>query len=126
MFSYVGPEGGAGDSLSRLGALQEYVADTQPYLHSKNLVLLAAKAGTYASSRPNPDNIWSEVGPLAARLTNLYRASRFDENRPSLADLVGRVTDFNGVGEISPTGSISWSDATRFKRLAGTVGYPGS
>jgi hypothetical protein len=125
VFFYVGPQGGAGDSLSRLGALQERVADTQPYLRSNNLVLLAAKPGTFASSRPNPDNIWSEVGPLAARLTNLYRASHFDESRPSLADLVGRVTDFNGVGEVSPTGSISWSDATRFKQLAGTVGYPG-
>jgi hypothetical protein len=126
IFFYAGPGGGAGDSLSRLGTLQEHVADTQPYLHSKNLVLLAAKPGTYASSRPSPDNTWSEVGPLAARLTNLYRASRFDEDRPSLADLVGRVTDFNGVGEISPTGSISWSDSTQFKQLAGTVSYPGS
>jgi hypothetical protein len=106
--------------------LQEHVADTQPYLHSTNLVLLAAKPGTYASSRQNPDNTWSEVGPLAARLTNLYRASRFDSDRPSLADLVGRVTDFNGVGEISPTGSITWSDSTQFKQLAGTVVYPGN
>jgi hypothetical protein len=126
VFFYVGPEGGAGNSLSRLGTLQEHVADTQPYLHSKNLVLLAAKPGTYASSRPNPDNTWVEVGPLAARLTNLYRASRFDGDRPSLADLVGRVTDFNGVGEISPTGSISWSDSTEFRELAGQISYPGS
>jgi hypothetical protein len=126
VFFYVGSEGGAGGSLSRLGTLQEHVADTQPYLHSKNLVLLAAKPGTYASSRPSPDNTWSEVGPLAARLTNLYRASRFDQDRPSLADLLGRVTDFNGVGEIAPTGSISWSDSTQFKQLARTVSYPGS
>jgi hypothetical protein len=102
------------------------VADTQPYLHSKNLVVLAAKPGTYANSRQDPDNSWSEVGPMAARLTNLYRASHFDQDRPSLADLVARVTDFNGVGEISPTGSISWSDPTEFKQLAGKVSYPGS
>jgi hypothetical protein len=87
--------------------------------------LLAAKPGTYAMSRPNPDNTWSEVGPLAARLTHLYRASRFDADRPSLADLIGRVTDLNGVGEISATGSISWSDSAQFKQLARTVGYPG-
>ena len=99
---FVGPNGDAGSALSRLGDLQEHVADSQPYLHSTNLVLLAAKPGTYAMSRPNPDNTWSEVGPLAARLTNLYRASRFDADRPTLADLIGRVTDFNSVGEISP------------------------
>lgn len=106
-------------------AQQRYPAGGTAYLRSTNLVLLAAKPGTYASSRQNPDNTWSEVGPLAARLTNLYRASRFDADRPSLADLVGRVTDFNGVGEISPTGSISWSNSTQFKQLAGTVSYPG-
>lgn len=107
-----------------MDTLPQHVADTQRYLRSKNLVLLAAKPGTYASSRPNPDNTWSEVGPLAARLVNLYRVSRYDEERLSLADLVRRVTDFNGVAEISPTGSISWSDATQFERLAGTVSYP--
>jgi len=126
VFFFAGPNGDAGSSLSRLGDLQEHVADSQPYLHSTNLVLLAAKPGTYAISRPNPDNTWSEVGPLAARLTNLYRASRFDADRPTLADLVGRVTDFNGVGEISASGSISWSDSTQFKQLAQTVAYPGN
>ena len=126
VFVFVGPNGDAGSALSRLGDLQEHVADSQPYLHSTNLVLLAAKPGTYAMGRPNPDNTWSEVGPLAARLTNLYRASRFDADRPTLGDIIGRVIDFNGVGEISPTGSISWSDSAQFKQLAQTVSYPGS
>ena len=126
VFVFAGPNGDPGAALSRLGDMQEHVADSQPYLHSTNVVLLAAKPGTYAMSRPNPDNTWSEVGPLAARLTHLYRASRFDADRPSLADLIGRVTDLNGVGEISATGSISWSDSAQFKQLARTVGYPGS
>jgi hypothetical protein len=126
VFFFAGPNGDAGTALSGLGDLQEHVADSQHYLHSTNLVLLAAKPGTYAMSRPNPDNTWSEVGPLAARLTNLYRASRFDADRPTLGDLIGKVTDFNGVGEISATGSISWSDSAHFKELAQTVIYPGS
>jgi hypothetical protein len=63
VFVYVGPEGAAGDNLSRLGTLQEHVADTRLYLHSNNVVLLAAKPGTYASSRRDPDNTLSEVGP---------------------------------------------------------------
>ncbi|MBB6144338.1 hypothetical protein HNQ77_002290 [Silvibacterium bohemicum] len=126
VFFFAGSNGDPGSALSRLGDLQEHVADSQPYLHSTNLVLLAAKPGTYAMSRPNPDNTWSEVGPLAARLTNLYRASRFDADRPTLGDLIGRITDFNGVGEISATGSISWSDAAQLKQLTQTVPYPGS
>jgi hypothetical protein len=126
IFVYVGPEGAASNSLARLATLQQHVADNQPYLHSNNVVLLAAKPGTYANSRQDPDNAWSEVGPLAARITFLYRASRYGADRPNLADLVGRVTDFNGVGEISSTGSISWSDSTEFRQMAGKVSYPGS
>lgn len=126
VFVYVGPEGGETDSLSRFGTLLEHVADTQPYLHSNNLVLLAAKPGTYANARPNPDNAWDEAGPLAARLTDLYRASRFDDDRPTLADLIRRVTDFTGVGEISPKGSISWSNPAEFNRVAGALAYPGN
>jgi hypothetical protein len=33
--------------------------------------MLVAKPDTYANSRPSPDNTRSEVGPVAARLTNL-------------------------------------------------------
>jgi hypothetical protein len=126
VFFFAGPNGDAGSSLLRLGDLQEHVADSQPYLHSSNPVLLAAKPGTYAMSRPDPDNTWSEVGPLAARMTNLFRASRYDADGPSLGDLMGRVTDFNGVGEISPTGSISWSHSAQFRQMAQAVGYPAS
>lgn len=126
VFVYVGPEGGEADSLSRFGTLLEHVADTQPYLHANNVVLLAAKPGTYANAQPDPDNAWEEVGPLAARMTHLYRASRFDEDRPTLAALIRRVTDFTGVGEISSKGSISWSDPSDFTRVAGTLMYPGT
>jgi hypothetical protein len=59
---------------------------------------LAAKPGNYANSRPNPDNTWSEIGPLSARLTHLYRASHFDADRPTLAELVGKSNRFQSCG----------------------------
>jgi hypothetical protein len=125
VFFYVGPQGDEVNRLDHFASLLEHVADTQPYLHSRNPVLLAAKPGTYASSRQGPDNAWIEAGPLAVRLTNLYRASRFDDDRPSLADLITRVTDFHGTGEISAKGSISWSDYSEFRQMAGKASYPG-
>lgn len=124
-FVYLDANGRDAQSYVRFSTLLDRAADTQPYLHSQNVVLFAAKPGTYAIGQPNPDNTWSEIGPLAERLTNLYRGSRFHSDRPSLAELVGRVMDYDGVGEMSPTGSVSWSDWTEFNRLAGTVKYPG-
>jgi hypothetical protein len=126
VFFYLGAEGGEANSMDRFATLLEHVADTQPYLHSQNLVLLAAKPGTYANGLQDPDNTWKEAGPLAVRIANLYRASRFDPDRPGLAALITRVIDFDGTGEISPKGSISWSDTSKFKLLAGKINYPGS
>jgi hypothetical protein len=37
---------------------------------------------------------------------------------------IRRVTDFTGVGEISPKGSISWSDPAEFDRVAESLRFP--
>jgi hypothetical protein len=74
------------------------------------------------------------MGPILTfdkSFLEMLKPSEIDEldlqaDRPSLGDLTGRVTDFNGAGEISPTGSISWSDSSHFKQLAQGVGYPAS
>jgi hypothetical protein len=124
-FFYVGPDGEQTSALSQLGTLLTHVADNQPFLHTANPVVLAAKPGTYAFAAANPDLTWGEVGPMAARITNFFRASRFDADRPTLADLIERVVDFRGTGEISPKGSISWSDFSRFRTSAQAIPYPG-
>jgi len=69
-------------------------------------VIFAAKPGTFARPRPNPDVSWDVVGPLAARLTIYQRQATFDAQPPSLFDLVANVTEFKGTGELEPAGSI--------------------
>ena len=123
-FFYVGTDSGATHALSQLGVLIRHAADAQPFLHSTNPVILAAKPGTYAFAIPNPDLSWGTVGPMAARLANLFRASRFDADRPTLAGLIERVVDFRGTGEIAPKGSISWSDFSQFHTAAESIPYP--
>ena len=74
-FFYTGPDGKLLTSLDAFDGRLRHFADSLPYLHTQNPVILAAKPGTFAQPWPDPDLDWSEVGPLSARITNYVRAS---------------------------------------------------
>jgi hypothetical protein len=116
-FFYTGPDGKLLSSLDGFDQRLRHFADSLPYLRSRNLVILAAKPGTFAQPWPDPDLDWSQVGPLSARITNYVRASAWDQDPPTLGDVLSNVTDYKGTGEISPKGSISWSDFDSVKKL---------
>jgi len=107
---YTGPDGKLLSSLDAFDQKLRHFADGFPYLHTENPVILAAKPGTFAQPWPDPDLDWGEVGPLSARITNYVRASVWDREPPTLGEVLSNVTDYKGTGEISPKGSISWSD----------------
>ena len=109
-FFYTGPDGKLFTSLDAFDNRLRHFADSLPYLHAKNPVILAAKPGTFAQPWVDPDLDWSEVGPLSARITNYVRASLWDREAPTLGDVLSNVTEYKGTGEISPKGSVSWSD----------------
>jgi hypothetical protein len=44
------------------------------------------------------------------------RASVWDQDPPTLGEVLSNVTDYQGTGEISPKGSISWSDFGPMKK----------
>jgi hypothetical protein len=116
-FFYTGPDGKLLSSLDAFDQKLRHFADSLPYLHSGNPVILAAKPGTFAQPWPDPDLDWSQVGPLSARITNYVRSSVWDQDPPTLGDVLSNVTDYKGTGEISPKGSISWSDFDSLKRI---------
>ena len=120
-FFYVNSSQQISSSLSEFGTHLSHFADGLPYLHSDNPVILAAKPGTFALPGDNPDIAWSPAGPFAWRIAQYVRSSVLDANPPTLADVFSNITDYKGTGEISPKGSISWSDFTRFKQLADPV-----
>jgi len=115
-FFYVGPDGKLLSSLDAFDQKLRHFADGLPYLHAENPVILAAKPGTFAQPWPDPDLDWGEVGPLSARITNYVRASVWDREPPTLGEVLSNVTDYKGAGEISPKGSISWSDFKAVKK----------
>jgi hypothetical protein len=116
-FFYTGPDGKLLSSLNAFDEKMRHFADGLPYLHSENPVILAAKPGTFAQPWPDPDLEWSQVGPLSARLTNYIRGSVWDQEQPTLGEALSNITDYKGTGEISPKGSISWSDFDAMKKL---------
>jgi hypothetical protein len=116
-FFYTGPDGKLLTSLDAFDGRLRHFADSLPYLHNQNPVILAAKPGTFAQPWPDPDLDWSEVGPLSARITNYVRASVWDQDPPTLGEVLSNVTDYKGTGEISPKGSISWSDFDPVKKV---------
>jgi hypothetical protein len=71
---------------------------------------------TFAQPSPDPDLDWSEVGPLSARTTNYVRASVSDQDAPTLGEVLSNIADYKETGEISPKGSISWSDFDAMKK----------
>jgi hypothetical protein len=115
-FFYTGPDGKLLASLDAFDSKLSHFADGLPYLHTTNPVILAAKPGTFAQPWPDPDLDWSEVGPLSARIANYVRASVWDQDSPTLGEVLSNVTDYQGTGEISPKGSISWSDFGAMKK----------
>jgi len=54
-------------------------------------------------------------------MTQYVRSSLLDASPPNLADVFSNITDYAGTGEITPKGSISWSDFTLFRRVAGAA-----
>jgi hypothetical protein len=103
-------------SLDAFDGRLRHFADSLPYLHTQNPVILAAKPGTFARPWPDPDLDWSEVGPLSARITNYVRASVWDQDPPTSGEVLSNVTDYKGTAEISPKGSISWSGFDAMKK----------
>jgi hypothetical protein len=116
-FFYTGSDGKLLTSLDAFDGRLRHFADSLPYLHTQNPVILAAKPGTFAQPWPDPDLDWSEVGPLSARITNYVRASVWDPDPLTLGEVLSNVADYKGTGEISPKGSISWSDFDAIKKV---------
>ncbi len=105
--------------------LQEYFKSLEkygniPYLCDTNPVILSAKPGSLAPVLPHPfEEGFQKVrlAPLAVKsLRTINWAQAIGENL-TWKDYFRRITDFNRTGELSFTGSISWSDFDVFENF---------
>jgi len=121
---YIGPEDLITNELRLYSDAVDAFADEHDYLHTNNPVILAAKPGTVAPGVADPLNEWGSVhGPLSGRIVRNSYYVNYGESNRQLQDLVRSTVDFNGVGQLTSEGTISWSDFEAFRTigLSGTV-----
>lgn len=113
------------DVMHDLSAVSDDIraAGAAEYLRAENPIILSAKPGVRARARKHPLWAWAPpVGPLADRLWNARIQRELTQSRSSLCEVLQTVVDLKqGVGEISMTGSVSWSD---FSACASSVIVP--
>jgi len=119
---YAGPGGGVGDSLSRLGTLQEHVADTQPYSTLKKSSPACGQARDLRQQSTESDNIgvksapWPRAHHFIGHPGSMKTGQAWPTWSEGLPTSMGRRNLADGFDQ--------WSDSTQFKQLAGTVIIP--
>ena len=102
------------NELAKLGQrMRAFAAPAgQAYLRQSNPVVLGAKPGVYTPARSNPlDPMGPPVGPIAAKLWRTSTVTRLYGQPPRLLEAIKMAVDSKGaLGEITPAGTISWSD----------------
>jgi hypothetical protein len=93
--------------------------DRLPYLKDTNPVIMAAKPGTVAPMKKNPE--WSGGFPVGPLTEEAYRASvraQLAAEPLSLPEFLESLAGFRGVGEINLDGAICWSDFSQVESAA--------
>jgi hypothetical protein len=118
---FVGP-GSPESAISKFSDRLRHFPDDQPFLSSRNPVILGAAPGTFANERDNPIWEWgAPVGPLASYIAITVQRSRFWPNRPSLALLLNWSAENKRLGENNLKGTISWSEWTQLLSMRSTA-----
>lgn len=108
---YLGPEEIITNELTDFADGLRNYANRHTYLKESNPVILAAKPGTVAKGYNDPKFFFGPYhAPIAEKIRRLSMLSVGEAYPPSLVQFLKSLASFRGVGEISATGSISWSD----------------
>jgi hypothetical protein len=113
--------------LGSLGAAMYAFGDRHAYLQGDDFLVLGAKPGVLAPARPDPREVLAEpVGPLAARLSRVATFAASEAR--GLADTLRLSVDWSrGGGELTPAGTVTWSDFDAFSaRLWALEAEPGA
>jgi hypothetical protein len=115
---YIGSAGLITNELNQYQSFLDQFASQHQYMHTSNPVILAAKPGTIAPGVLDPRNAWGPLhGPLAGRIVRMIdRIKMTGSNRP-LVEIIQGTVDFNGVGQLTSEGTISWSEFGEFRHV---------
>lgn len=119
---YYGPHDLITNEMVSLSKTLRDIGNRFQYRTSDDVVVFSAKPGVLAPLVRDPDDLISDrMAPLASKLISSYESS-FPQNDRSLADLIQSIIYTRGsLGEITLSGSISWSDQSELNAILGDV-----
>ncbi|QFU05032.1 hypothetical protein FIU82_08380 [Pseudoalteromonas sp. THAF3] len=109
---YIGNNALITDELSDIGKVMRQIGSRFEYRQQDNAVIFSSKPGAKSGFKPNPiDPYGLELPPLAARILKFNDYIDHDGKKIKLADIIRmNIDSVNGIGEISLSGSITWSN----------------
>ncbi|MFA0006375.1 hypothetical protein AB4422_23750, partial [Vibrio splendidus] len=109
---YIGNNALITNELSDVGKVMRQIGSRFEYRQQSNAVIFSSKPGAKSVFKPNPiDPYGLELPPLAARILRFSDYIDQNSKKMELADIIRmNIDSVNGVGEISLSGSITWSN----------------
>lgn len=99
------------DEMSEISSALSSIGNRFEYRTLDNPIIFSSKPGAKALFRENPYSYFDyRLAPLASRIAKSFQGNNAFNQIP-MNNLVLNITDFrNGIGEISLSGSITWSN----------------
>ncbi|RZG07769.1 hypothetical protein EXT48_05430 [Pseudoalteromonas sp. CO348] len=109
---YIGDSALITNELSDIGKVMRQIGSRFEYRQQNNAVIFSSKPGAKSVFKSNPVNPYGfELPPLAARILKFSDLVDSNNRKEKLSKIVRmNIDSLNGVGEISLSGSITWSN----------------
>ncbi len=107
---YIGDEPLITDEMSKISNVLSEIGNRFEYRTTTNPIIFSSKPGAKALFQNDPNSYYDlRLAPLAARLSR-YSQFNLPSEPLSLDELLRMTVDYSGVGEVSLSGTITWSN----------------
>lgn len=122
LLQYTGSEFLITDEMAQIGQTLWNIGNRFPYRTTNDPIIFSSKPGARSVFRKNPNSYFSlKLAPLASRIARYQNLTETNSELP-LSVMISALPDFkSGVGEISLTGSVTWSELTNMQQTLAQV-----
>jgi hypothetical protein len=116
---YVGDNALITNELSDLGAILRQIGNRFEYRQQDDAVIFSSKPGAKSVYHPNPINPYGiELPPMASKILKYSNYVDAENRKLPLSEIISKSIDsVNGLGEVSLSGSITWSSLEKMHQF---------
>lgn len=116
---YIGDNALITNELSDLGAVLRQIGNRFEYRQQDNAVIFSSKPGAKSVYHSNPINPYGvELPPMASKILKYSNYVNAENRKLPLSEIIRKSTDsVNGLGEVSLSGSITWSNLEKMQEF---------